>query len=183
MRRGAQSVHFLQFVRKLGLGQHVLGLGFCAWAGAALAAQPDSIFVCIDADGHKTYQNSSEGNACRRVDGIVATIPSTELPRNQSPRPLPRAGISPASFPRVDTNTQRLRDSDRRRILEDELRTEEERLARLRTEFNRGEPQPAADEIIGTGRYHDHVQRLFEEIERAEGNIASLRRELTPFRY
>jgi len=144
----------------------MLGVSGGCWAGAATAAQSDSIFVCIDADGHKTYQNSSEGSACHRVDGIIATIPSSELPRNQSPRPLPRAGISPASFPRVDTNTQRLRDSDRRHILEDELRIEEQRLASLRTEFNR-----------------DHLQRLYEDIERAEGNIASLRRELTPFRY
>jgi len=158
---------------------------FSGWilAGGCAAAQTDGIFVCVDADGHKTYQNSAEGNACHRIDGIVATIPASELPRGQSPRPTARAGISAASFPRVDVNTQRLRDTDRRRILEEELRTEEERLARLRAEFNHGQPQPASDEAIGTGRYHDHVQRLFEDIERSEGNIASLRRELTPIRY
>ena len=157
--------------------------GLVLSAGCA-AAQPEVIFVCTDADGHKTYQNSGDGTACRRVDGIVATIPSSELPRGQSPRPIStRSGISPASFPRVDVNTQRLRDSDRRRILEEELRAEQERLARLRTEFNHGEPQPASDEVIGTGRYRDHVQRLFEDIERSEGNIASLQRELTPIRY
>jgi hypothetical protein len=146
-------------------------------------AQTDSIFLCVDADGHKTYQNSSDGNACRRVDGVIATIPSSDLPRNQSPRPISRPSFTPASFPRVDVNTQRLRDSDRRRILEDELRAEQERLAQLRAEFNHGQPQPAADEVVGTGRYHDHVQRLFDDIARAEGNIASLRRELTPIRY
>jgi len=158
---------------------------FSGWilAGGCAAAQTDGIFVCVDADGHKTYQNSAEGNACHRIDGIVATIPASELPRGQSPRPTARAGISAASFPRVDVNTQRLRDTDRRRILEEELRTEEERLARLRAEFNHGQPQPASDEAIGTGRYHDHVQRLFEDIERSEGNIASLRRELTHIRY
>ena len=152
-------------------------------AGACAAAQGDSIFVCVDDEGHKTYQNSSDGNACRRVDGIIATIPATELPRGSAPRPTPRASISPASFPRVDASTQRLRDGDRRRILEEELRSEEDRLAHLRSEFNHGQPQPASDEAFGTGRYRDHVQRLFEDIERSEGNIASLRRELTPFRY
>lgn len=151
-------------------------------AGACWAAPQDSIFVCVDQDGHKTYQNSSDGNACHRVDGLIATIPSAELPRGGA-RPAARPSISPASFPRVDPSTQRLRDGDRRRILEDELRSEEDRLAHLRAEFNHGQPQPASDESLGTGRYREHVQRLFEDIERSEGNIASLRRELTPFRY
>jgi len=151
-------------------------------AGGCVAAPPDGIYVCIDSDGHKTYQNSSDGTACHRVDGIVATIPSSELPRGASPRPA-RASISPASFPRVDMNTQRLRDTDRRRILEEELRVEEEHLARLRGEFNHGQPAPSSDEVIGSVRYQDHVQRLFDDIERSEGNIASLRRELTPIRY
>ena len=146
------------------------------------AAQPDGIYVCVDADGHKTFQNSAEGAGCHRVEGIVASIPSSELPRGTSPRPA-RASISPASFPRVDMNTQRLRDSDRRHILEQELRSEEEHLARLRAEFNRGQPEPVGDEVIDIGRYHDHVQRLFEDMERSEANIASLRRELTPVRY
>jgi len=152
-------------------------------AGACAAAQQDSIFVCVDADGHKTYQNSSDGSACHRVDGLIATIPATELPRSAAAHSASRPSISPASFPRIDASTQRMRDGDRRRILEEELRSEEDRLARLRTEFNHGQPQPASDESFGSGRYRDHVQRLFEDIERSEGNIASLRRELTPFRY
>jgi hypothetical protein len=158
-------------------------LVYLVLAGTCAAAPADSIFVCVDEDGHKTYQNSSDGNACRRVDGIVATIPATELPRGAAARSTARPSISPASFPRVDASTQRQRDGDRRRILEEELRSEEERLAHLRSEFNHGQPQPASDESLGTGRYREHVQRLFEDIERSEGNIASLRRELTPFRY
>jgi hypothetical protein len=152
-------------------------------ASAGAVAQTDSIYVCVDDDGHKTYQNSSDGNACHRVDGVIATIPATDLPRGGAGRSGARPSIAPASFPRVDASTQRLRDGDRRRILEEELRSEEDRLAHLRSEFNHGQPQPASDETFGTGRYREHVQRLFEDIERSEGNIASLRRELTPFRY
>jgi hypothetical protein len=157
-------------------------LGACC-VGVAQAVPSDGIFVCVDSDGHKTYQNSADGPSCRRVDGIVATIPSSELPRGQMPRPGARASITPASFPRVEASTQRARDSDRRRILEDELRFEQDRLAHLQTEFNRGQPQPAPDETIGSVRYHEHVQGLFDNIERSESNIASLKRELTPFRY
>jgi len=160
----------------------LLLFGLIVAEGCIAAAPADGIYLCTDADGHKTYQNSSDGAACHRVDGLVATIPSSELPRGASPRPA-RASISPASFPRVDINTQRMRDTDRRHILEEELHAEEEHLARLRAEFNHGEPAPAADELIGSVRYRDRVQRLFEDIERSEGNVASLRRELTPVRY
>ena len=52
---------------------------------------------------------------------------------------------------RVEAETQRSRDADRRRILEDELRAEEERVARLREEFNNGEPERQGDE-----RRQDH---------------------------
>lgn len=150
--------------------------------GSGAVGPTDGIYLCIDADGHKTYQNSADGTACHRIDGIVATIPSSELPRGQAPRPA-RAMISPASFPRVDMNTQRVRDADRRHILEEELRAEEQHLAQLRSEFNQGQPVPAADEVFGSVHYQDHVQRLFDDIERSEANIASLRRELTPVRY
>ncbi len=182
VKSGGHGSHVRDASRKL-IRHAVFLLGNLVLAGACAAAPSDSIFVCVDEDGHKTYQNSADGNACRRVDGVIATIPSTDLPRGSIPRPGARASISPASFPRVDASTQRLRDGDRRRILEDELRSEEERLAHLRAEFNHGQPQPASDESLGTGRYREHVQRLFEDIERSEGNIASLRRELTPFRY
>lgn len=151
-------------------------------APSARALQTDSIYVCVGADGHKTYQNSADGGACRRVEGITATVPAVQFPGKAGPRPL-RADIAPASFPRVDPGTQRLRDGDRRRILEEELRAEEQRLEHLRTEFNHGQPQPAADEAAGSGRYRERVQRLFDDIERSEGNIASLRRELAPVRY
>ncbi len=155
------------------------------WAIGAQAAPTDAIFVCVDSDGHKTYQNSADSNSCRRIDGIVATIPSSDLPRSRHfARPsVARADISPASFPRVDLRTQKLRDSDRRRILEDELRAEEEHLNRLRVDFNRGQPKPLADEMLGAAGYRDRVQHMFEDIERTEGNIASLRRELTPVRF
>lgn len=152
---------------------------------AVAAPPPDNIYLCVDADGHKSYQNSSEGSSCRRVDGVVATIPSVDLDRGRgSSRPATaRASLSPASFPRVDVNTQRTRDADRRRILQEELRLEQERLARLQVEFNKGRPRPAIDETLGSNSYVEHVQRLYDDIERSQGNVASLQRELTPTRY
>jgi predicted RNase H-like nuclease (RuvC/YqgF family) len=77
----------------------------------------------------------------------------------------------------VDTGAQRARDSDRRKILEDELKKEEMRLAELRSEFNGGEPDRRGDER-NYQRYLDRVQRLKDEIARSESSVSSLRREM-----
>lgn len=151
-------------------------------AGGAIA-QSESIYVCVDEEGHKTYQNLGNGKGCRRVDGLVATIPGPAPTRAAPAQGELRGVVSPASFPRVDGDTQRVRDGDRKRILEEELRAEQERLTRLRADFNNGQPAAAADETPGSQRYQEHVQRLLEDIQRSENNIASLRRELTPLRY
>jgi hypothetical protein len=152
-------------------------------ATPAAAQQPDSIWVCVDDKGHKTFQNLGTGHGCRRIDGLIATIPGT-TPAPGAARIGPDSrGVSPANFPRVDQNTQRVRDSDRKRILEEELRGEQDRLARLKDDFNSGSPRPLGEESVGSPVYRERVQRLLEDIERSEGYIASLKRELTPQHY
>ena len=89
--------------------------------------------------------------------------------------------MSPASFPRVDRDTQRTRDSDRRRILEDELKAEEDRLVRLRSEFNNGEPERRGDER-NFALYQERTQRMREDIARVETNVGALRREISLLR-
>jgi hypothetical protein len=148
----------------------------------AAAQQSDAIWACVDDQGHKVFQNVGKGVGCRRIDGLIATVPGT------SPQP-PAAGggesrgVSPANFPRVDRDTQRVRDADRHRILEDELRVEQDRLARLRQDFNNGSPRLLADETAASPMYRERVQHLVEDIQRSEGYIASLKRELAPPRF
>ena len=90
----------------------------------------------------------------------------------------PKPAASPDGFPKVDPATQRTRDSDRRRILEDELKKEETRLAAIQKEYNNGEPERQGDER-NYQKYLDRVQRLKEDIQRTEGNLATIRRELS----
>lgn len=149
---------------------------------AALAQQPDAIWQCVDDQGHKTFQNVGSGRGCHRIDGLIATIPGT-TPSVAAPAPAESRGVSPASFPRVDRDTQKVRDNDRKRILEDELRVEQDRLAHLKGDFNNGSPRPLADEAVGSPPYRERMQRMLQDIERSEGYIASLKRELAPQHY
>jgi hypothetical protein len=148
----------------------------------AAAQQADAIWACVDDQGHKIFQNVGNGRGCRRIDGLIATVPGTSPAAPSAAAPEGR-GVSPASFPRVDRDTQRLRDADRRHILEDELRVEQDRLARLRQDFNSGSPRLMADETAASPTYRERSQRLLEDIQRSEGYIASLKRELTPPRF
>jgi hypothetical protein len=111
---------------------------------------------------------------CRTLEGAPITV-------IQSIKPRPPAAGSPVppapNRERVDSAEQRSRDSDARRILEAELRKEEEQLATLRKEFNAGEPERRGDER-NYQKYLDRVAELKATIARKESDVAALRREL-----
>ena len=148
-----------------------------------LAQSSDTIFMCVDDQGNKSFQNVGSSKGCKRMDvGPVLSVPAARLPAGRNAVPAEdRATASPANFPRVDRDTQRNRDSDRRRILEDELKTEEDRLLRLRAEFNNGEPERRGDER-NYALYQERVQRMREDITRVETNVGALRREIALLR-
>jgi len=108
---------------------------------------------------------------CRTIEGAPITIVPART------RPPAAAAASRASEARVDPATQRARDNDARRILEDELRREEGRLAELQREYNNGEPERRGDER-NFQRYLDRVADLRAGIARKESDIAAIRREL-----
>jgi hypothetical protein len=148
-------------------------------------AQAD-IFLCTDDAGRKTFQNTGAGKGCKRLDvQPLVTVPAPRLPpvsANSNPvRPAVDQRAA-ASFPRVEAETQRARDGDRRRILEDEMNSEEDKLARLRTDFNNGQPERNGDETRNYARYQERVARMQEDIQRSESNLAALRRELALLR-
>jgi SMC interacting uncharacterized protein involved in chromosome segregation len=77
----------------------------------------------------------------------------------------------------VDATTQKSRDSDRRRILEDELHDKEAQLEALKRDYNNGEPERQGGER-NYQRYLDRTERLKSDIARAESDIASIRNEI-----
>lgn len=157
-----------------------------ALAAASLAAYAQSssdIFMCVDETGTKTFQNVGNAKGCKRMDvGPVLSVPAPRLPPQRAAGGAEdRVTVSPASFPRVDRETQRSRDNDRKRVLEDELKAEEDKLARLKAEYNSGEPERRGDER-NFALYAERVQRLRDDVARAEGNVNALRREIALLR-
>lgn len=84
----------------------------------SLPAQAE-IYKCTDAAGHVTYSNVATKGCAKLNLEPISTIPATK-PAAKAP--------TPAGFPRVEENAQKARDTDRRRILEQELATEQKHL-------------------------------------------------------
>ncbi len=150
-------------------------------APTSVSAQSD-IFLCVDDQGQKVFQNVGTGKGCKRVDvGPVLTLPASRSSTGRAASGEDRATVAPANFPRVDRDTQRTRDSDRKRILEDELKTEEDKLGRLKIEYNNGEPERRGDER-NFALYQERTKRLREDVARVEANVNALLREIALLR-
>ncbi|HWH83336.1 MAG TPA: hypothetical protein VNU71_13990 [Burkholderiaceae bacterium] len=105
---------------------------------------------------------------------VLANQPVTVI-EGIRPRPVPP--LAGASGQRVDPVDQRARDSDARRILEGELKREEDRLAEMRAEYNNGQPERQGNEK-NYQKYIDRVADMKAAIGRKESDIAALKREL-----
>ena len=145
------------------------------------AAHAQAVYKCVDASGATLYTDTQRPN-CKALDlpssGATTVIPG---PAKRAGAPARMAGTpaatAPADFPKVNTSQQRARDDDRREILKDELRSEENKLAELRREFNGGEPERQGNER-NYAKYLDRVAQLKDNIGRAEKNVDALKREI-----
>lgn len=118
----------------------------------------------------------AQDKGCRTLEGAPVTVIQTARPRPEA-KPVPERGAEAKAKDKVDPNEQRTRDNDARRILEAELKAENERLAMLLREFNNGEPERRGDER-NYQKYQERVAELKAGIARKETDIAALKREL-----
>jgi hypothetical protein len=171
------------------------GAALClAVFGATASAQTNgTVYRCTDEEGRAQYTNvrsDTNGRKCTVVTREVSVVPVPGAPRAAAPARPPStatAAVSPgpaaatagaaSGYPRVDPSTQRARDGGRRRILEDELTTEQRSLDRAKQELGAQEGQRNGDER----NYQKVLERLKpyqEAVERHERNVAALQQEL-----
>ena len=89
----------------------------------------------------------------------------------------PQARVTPPGFPKVDGETQKLRDNDRRKILEQELANEQKLLGQARNELAEQESMRLGSER-NYQRVLDRLEPYKQKVKLHEDNIANLRREL-----
>ncbi len=148
---------------------------FSVAAFPALSAFAQSeVYLCVDSNGNREYKNTGATKGCKRVDlPGVTTVPATT-----AKKPVAQTvSAKPTDFPRVNDTVQKARDSDRKQILQDEMKTEEQKLAALRGEYNNGEPERRGDER-NYAKYQERTAALKDDIARTEKNVDALKREL-----
>ena len=153
-----------------------------ALAGVGAVAQGETSKPVYRCPGNPVLYTDSlsakeaKEKGCTTLEGTPITViagPKRSAPSGSVP------AVNPASRPdaRVDPNEQRARDNDARRILEQELRKEEEALAALKKEYNNGEPERRGDER-NYQKYLERVAELKASVARKESDVAALKREL-----
>ena len=141
-------------------------------ARAQVSAPVSDIYKCIDANGRPNYTNDKRetaGKKCELVTRQVNVAPPPPAPKSAAARP--------GSFPRETAGERASRSANSRDILEKELATEQEALAKAQQAL-------AEQESIRTGgernyaRVLERLQPYKDSVETHEKNIEALRREL-----
>lgn len=149
----------------------VVGLLFALCASALHA----EIYECVDASGAKRFTNiRSEAKGCKAMN----IAPPNTVPAPRSPS---RAAPTPQNFPSVDAQTQRRRDTDRRRILEQELANEQKLLGDARKALETQEATRLGSER-NYQRVLDRLEPYKKNVKLHEDNIANLQKELANLR-
>jgi hypothetical protein len=120
-------------------------------------------YRCATQSGAFSYFNVPDGNG---KPAAGSASPST-----------PKAP-TPASFPRVDPETQKGRDGVRRKVLAEELASEEKLLTESRAAFADGAPPALPEERTDAEKYRARIARLRQSVTVHEKNVEALKKEL-----
>ena len=124
----------------------------------------------VDSEGNMHYTNVAPEKGWKKLSCGVGDETRGDRSAKGSP--------TPTGFPRVDADTQRGRDGLRRKVLSDELDTEEKLLVEARAAYGDGAPAPLPDEQKDAQKYANRLAKLRQAVSLHEKNIEALRKEL-----
>jgi hypothetical protein len=148
---------------------------------AAMLAVPQArAAICkyLDQDGNVVYSNVAPTKGLRKLSCDIVENQDRGAPSGSSARSTP----TPEGFPRVSPEAQRSRDETRRKILDDELATEQKLLAAARDAYGNGAPQPLPDEKSDAEKYRQRIAKLRQAVTVHERNVEALRKEIATTR-
>lgn len=129
----------------------------------ALPAAANTLYKCTDESGAVLLTNQKT----TRKGCTVLSYQSPPPPPGGVVRQRPAAAPTPGDFPRISSNEQRVRDGDRRAILDRELATELQNAEKARKALQDAGNQPP-----------DKLQPLRDTVALHERNVESLKKEL-----
>ena len=154
-----------------------IALVWCLFLGVAgEAAAQGSVCKYMDANGNIVFSNLPPDKGMRKI----SCMSGEESPKragstaNSGSKNTP----TPGDFPRVDSGTQKGRDDVRRKVLGEELATEEQLLVEARTAYANGAPVPLPEESSNAEKYRERIARYRQAVQLHERNIEALKKEL-----
>ncbi len=132
-----------------------------------LAATASTLYKCTEESGLVLYTNQKSPKKHCVVLSHTPSPAAVPAPANGAPRARASATPTPADFPRVSGNEQKMRDNDRRAILDKELASETASAERARKAVQEAGNQPA-----------DKLQALRDTLALHERNIDALKKEI-----
>jgi hypothetical protein len=148
-------------------------------AALALTAAPVQADICkySDADGNIHYSNLAPEKGWKRLSCTIGDN-GAQQPAGAAGGGAARRTPTPAGFPRVDGETQKVRDDMRKKVLNDELAAEQKLLAEARAAYADGAPAPLPDERADAEKYRVRIGKLRQTVTVHERNIDALKKEL-----
>jgi septal ring factor EnvC (AmiA/AmiB activator) len=153
--------------------RHLTGLVLFCTSVATLAQSPGTTYLCKDENGRSTYTNVKEemaGKKCTAVSREVSVVPV--VPPSKS-----AATTTPANFPRVDSTTQKSRDEGRRKILQNELVSEQQMLKEAQQKLSEQE-QVRTGEERNFAKVAERLQPYRDKLDQHQKNVEALQKEL-----
>ena len=154
-----------------------LALAWCLLLGvAAGAAAQGSVCKYMDANGNIVFSNLPPDKGMRKISCMSGEEPPKRSGSSTSGGT--KSAPTPGDFPRVDSTTQKGRDDVRRKVLGEELATEEQLLVEARAAYANGAPVPLPEEQANAEKYRERIARYRQAVQLHERNIDALKKEL-----
>jgi len=138
------------------------------------AAPSGPIYVCTDEYNRTTVTNLASETKGRKCVRQMDTMPLTPVPKSSGKS---AGAASPADFPKVDAGTQKNRDDVRRKVLSEELASEQKQLGQANQDLTAARAaRPGEDR--SSPKYLDRVNEAEQAMQRHRQNVESLQREI-----
>jgi len=148
--------------------------GFWMFSTAVLG----DIYECVEPNGGKLFTSDpkeAKVKGCKAMNLGPANTVSTAKAVGKYSTPTPQG------FPKVDKDTQKQRDNDRLKLLEQELASEEKLLAQARKDLAEQESIRLGSEF-NYQRVLNRLEPYKKNVALHENNVANLKRELASVR-
>lgn len=145
------------------------------------------IYKQVDAEGHVTYSNVKSKGAKKLMLEPADTSFGNDT--KEAPKRAATRTATPASFPKVDADTQKERDGSRKQILQSELEAEKKALEDAKKAYADGESNPevfqkknadgSSSTFRNVNKFQEKMKTLQADVDAHQRNVELIEKEIS----